>query len=630
SYTVTATDANGCTATAQATITEPTSINISVTANNAACGQNNGSASASVSGGTAGYNYSWSNSATTLSISALGAGNYAVTVTDNAGCTATAVAIVNNTGSPVVGSSAVNATCFGAANGSAQVNVSSGTPPYTYQWSNGAVTSSINNITAGTYTATVTDGAGCLSVITQVVTEPTSLSVTTSSTLATCGANNGTAVATVTGGTQGYTFVWNDNSTADELSNLTAGTYYVTVTDANNCTGTGTALVNSASSIVATIAATNISCNGAANGTAGVNIASAQQPVTYAWSNGETTASLTNLAPGTVTVTITDGNNCPAIQQITITEPDALTVTQTVVSPRCYGDNNGSVDITATGGTVPYTFEWSGNNAVNLTAGTYTTTVTDAAGCSVTAIAVLTDPAPLALTTTAVNVICSGAQNGSATVNVTGGTGDYEYLWSNFNSTPTVQNLPGGNYTIQVSDSNGCTATATVTVDEADPIQFATATTNANIGAADGGVQVTNPTGGTAPFTFAWNTGDTTQNLTATAGGTYSVTVTDSNGCTETATVIVQENPNSVSVLAEEFSFSICPNPAYNQVLVAVSKTGTNTTISIKNILGQQLYIQNLHSTTTNIDLSLFAAGVYMLELNTGERKLVKELVIGR
>jgi Zn-dependent metalloprotease len=558
-YAVTVTDGANCTATAAGTITEPAAINIGITTTNASCGQSNGDATAVVTGGTGNYNYTWGNGGTNASLTSLPAGSYALTVTDGATCTSTASANISNTGSLQASATVGNVSCNGGSNGSISLTVNSGTQPYVYAWSNGASTSAISNVAQGNYTATITDAAGCISIVTENITEPAILTATASATLATCGNSNGTATVQVSGGASGYNILWSTGETTAAIANLAAGQYTATITDQNNCTAQAIATVNNTSSVDASVTYTNASCYNTNNGTATVTINSAQQPVSYSWTNGETTASVSGLAAGTYTVTITDGNNCPAIQQVTITEPTAITASATTTA-----------------------------------------------------------------------VVCNGQQNGTATITASGGSGSYTYNWCNGATTTTVQSLGGGNCDVTITDANNCSVSVVVVIAEPSPVQFATATVNSAAGASNGSIQVTNPTGGTAPYTFVWNTGDTTQNLSNIPGGIYTVSVTDNNGCVGTATVLIQETPTGIADIVSQLAVSVFPNPAYNYINVSLSNLPQSTTLQLRNMLGQVVLMQNITAKKTQVDVSVLAGGVYTLQVSAGNAQTVKQIVITR
>ncbi len=263
-------------------------------------------------------------------------------------------------------------------------------------------------------------------------------------------------------------------------------------------------------------------------------------------------------------------------------------------------------------------------------AGTYSVTITDGNGCSGTQTITITEPAALAVNTTASPILCHGQQNGTVAAVAMGGTAAYSYLWCNGAITPLVQNLAAGNCAVTVTDANGCSVVQPVLIEEPDNIQFATSTVNAAIGASDGSILVTDPTGGVGPYSFAWNTGDTTQNLQGLRGGAYTISVTDANGCVATANLLVQENPDGISALTSGSLFKVYPNPATTEITIEVNGFTAPVQLTIVNVLGQNVMATRLVSGKTGIRLENFAAGVYMLELQTGNTKQVKQIVIAR
>ncbi|MBL0051105.1 MAG: SprB repeat-containing protein [Bacteroidetes bacterium] len=458
-YTATVTDSKGCTAKCSYTVTEPTYVVAMCSGTNVNCyGGNNGSASVTASGGTPSYTYMWSNGKTTSSNNNLSAGTYTATVTDANGCTATCSYTVTQPTLLVATCSGTNVTCKGASTGSAAVVASGGTAPYTYLWSNGKTTSSNNGLSAGTYTATVTDSKGCTAKCSYTVTEPTYVVAMCSGSNVNCyGGNNGSASVTASGGTPPYTYMWSNGKTTSSNSNLSAGTYTATVTDANGCTATCSYTVTQPTLLVASCSGTNVTCKGASTGSAAVVASGGTAPYTYLWSNGKTTASNNGLSAGTYTATVTDSKGCTAKCSYTVTEPSYVVATCSGTNVNCYGGNNGSASVTASGGTPPYTYMWSNGKTTssnsNLSAGTYTATVTDANGCTATCSYTVTQPTLLVASCSGTNVTCKGASTGSAAVVASGGTAPYTYLWSNGKTTASNNGLSAGTYTATVTDS---------------------------------------------------------------------------------------------------------------------------------------------------------------------------------
>lgn len=634
SYAVTVTDAGNCSATLAVTISQPAALAATPAATNALCNASaTGGINLNVSGGTGAYTYNWSNNTTTQNLSNVAAGAYTATVTDANGCTTTTIATVSQPSPVNITANTTQVQCNGSNNGNVTLTVSGGNAGYSYQWSTGATSQNLTATGAGSYVVTVTDINSCTAVAQTTITEPAAININTTSTDASCGQSNGSAQATATGGTGAYTYNWAGGANTPAVSNLQTGSYTVTVTDANNCTATAAAIVNNTGALQATIVATPAACFGTASGSATVTVTSGNAPYTYQWSNGATGASISNVIAGAYTATVTDATGCINLVSETITSPAQLQAATSATSTTC-GSNNGTASVQVTGGTPGYTYVWSnneaGSTASNLAAGIYTVTITDANSCTVTASQQISGTDGITLTTTATGVLCNGDQNGSATAVASGGSGTYEYVWSNSNTSPAIQNLAPGNYTVQVSDDNGCSATATVTITAPAVIQFATATTNANAGANNGSIQVTAPTGGTAPYTFNWSTGDTTQNLSGINGGTYTVTVTDANNCTETATVLITETPTAIGDITGEMQLQVFPNPAYNNITIIISKVPAGVQLRLRDVLGRLITQQQVTAMQTTMDVSVLAAGVYTLEIASGNISAVRQVIISR
>ena len=480
----------------------------------------------------------------------------------------------------------INLSCNGGSNGSATVHVTGGTGAYTYLWSpSGGNGPTATGLAAGTYTVTVTDANSCTTTQSFTITQPDALTAAPGSqTNASCnGGSNGSATVNVTGGTGAYTYLWSPSGgNAPTASGLAAGTYTVTVTDANNCSVTQSFTITEPAALTATPGTQNhVSCNGGSNGSATVSVTGGTGAYTYVWSpSGGNAPTASGLAAGIYTVTVTDANNCSVTQSFTITEPAALTATpgtQNHVS--CNGGSNGSATVNVTGGTGAYTYVWSpsGGNAPTasgLAAGTYTVTVTDANNCSVTQSFTITEPAALTATPGTQNhVSCNGGSNGSATVNVTGGTGTYTYVWSpSGGNAPTASGLAAGTYTVTVTDANNCSVTQSFTITEPDAISTDIIKTDVLCSGGGTGEATVLVSGGVIPYTYLWN--DSTEQTTATASnltaGTYNVTISDANNCTQTAVVTIAE-PAVLTAAAELQTNASCYGESDGSAHVMIS-----------------------------------------------------------
>jgi len=581
-YIVTVTDALGCTATATATITQPANpLTVSITNQvNVACfGQSTGSATATVSGGTQPYTYSWNTVPVQVTATAtnLAAGSYTVTVTDGSGCNVTASVTITAPLSALSASiiNQVNVLCTGNPTGSVTVAGNGGTPPYQYSINGSPLQASgtFNSLAAGSYTIIVMDANNCIFAVPVNITQPVSAltaSITAQTNIACSGQATGSATVTASGGTSPYTYSWNTVpvQTTPTINNLASGTYIVTVTDAAGCTTTATATITQpANPLSVTITnQVNVACFGQSTGSATATVTGGTQPYTYSWNTVpvQTTATATNLAAGNYIVTVTDGTGCVVTAPVTITAPaSALTAAITnQVNVLCAGNPTGSVTVSANGGTAPYQFSinggplQAGGTFNNLVAGSYTIIVIDANNCIFPVPVTITQPASAlsASITSQTNITCSGQATGSATVTASGGTLPYSYSWNTVpvQTTATAINLPAGTYIVTVTDASGCVATATVDITQ--PLNPLVVTIGNQVNVACFGQSTGSATalvsGGTGPFAFSWNTVpvQTTATATPLAAGTYIVTVTDGNGCTDTASVIITQPATALAL----------------------------------------------------------------------------------
>lgn len=477
SYIVNVLDFNGCAIADTFDVTQPLPLQPALDSFfNVSCnGLTDGGVYITVSGGTTPYDFDWSNGATTEDLVNVGAGVYTGTITDANGCTFTSPQI------PVTEPAVLAATvtsyedisCNGAADGSIDVTVTGGTTPYNYSWSSTASTEDLSGLGAGTYDLTVTDDNGCSTTVTQAIIEPAVLALTLDSVVnGLCnGDSHGGIYVTAAGGTTPYTFAWSNSTANEDLTQVAAGEYTVSLTDANGCTATPiTDTITEPTALTGVVdSSMNVSCNGGSNGAVYITVTGGTGAYTYNWSNQATNEDLTGLGAGTYTGTVTDANGCTITASGTITEPTAIVVTaDSVMNVKCFGATTGGVYISVSGGTGAYTYNWSNQATTqDLTAvgaGSYTGTVTDANGCSVTATAAVTQPAAaLSATSTSTDQVQGGTQ-GSINVTTAGGTTPYTFNWNNQATTEDLSAVAAGNYTLTITDANGCTATLTDTV----------------------------------------------------------------------------------------------------------------------------------------------------------------------
>ncbi len=572
-YNVTVTDANSCTASSAFTLNAaPPAPSVSATPSPVLCfGQSTGSVAATASGGGGGYTYAWNTAPVqnTATATNLPAGTYTVTVTDAGSCTVSASATITQPAAALsVTTSKTDVLCFGASTGSVTAVPAGGTGGYSFSWNTTPVqnTATVNNRPAGTYTVTVTDANNCTVSASVTVSQPTQpLSLSTSKTDESCfGGTNATATCTPAGGTAGYTYTWNTiplQNTAT-ATGLVIGSYTVTVNDANSCTASASVTITQPAATSVSITKTEPVCFGQPAATATATGSGGTGAFTYAWNTtpAQNTQTASNLGAGTYTVTATDASGCTATASITInTPPTQLTVAVSHVDVLCFGNSTGSVTAMPSGSWGGYTYGWNTSpaqnsaTAANLAAGTYTVTVTDAQGCSVTASDVVSQPAQaLSVTASKVDELCFGGATGSATANPAGGTTGYTYVWSctPVQNTATATNLAAASYTVTVSDANSCTASASVSITQPTATSVTITKTEPVCFGQPAATATATGSGGTGAFTYAWNTtpAQNTQTATNLSGGTYTVTATDANGCTATASITISTPPTQLTV----------------------------------------------------------------------------------
>ncbi len=559
-YTVTVTGDNGCSATGSGTVVLTAgnfSVDLDVT-QPVCAGTSYGSINATVNGGAPPLDFAWSSGQNTQNINNLSPGTYTVTVTDAFGCSATQTATLNYQSNLSVVLNTTNPNCANSNNGSVSAVVSNGATPYSYLWSNGATTQTITNLPAGAYSVTVTDQLNCTKTATATVTAPPALTLNVTATNAShCGAADGSVLATpVSGGNPPFTYLWSNGVTTPGQSNLTVGAYTVTVTSAQGCTASGTATVTEPQTLNVSLTGSSTICGSNNDGTLTANVVYGTAPYTFAWSNGGNTQTLTNLPPGTYTVTVTSVQGCTGSATKVITGIPEINLSGSITNIQCFGSNTGSISASATGGAPPLSFLWNTGantqNLNNLAPGTYTLTVTDNAGCSKTQAFTITAPAPLNLGFNTSGGSCGS--NGSATVMVTGGISPYTYLWNNGETTATINNLAPGTYTVTITDANNCTATGSTNIQAYPQTNITVSANNTSCNGTANGSATASVTGGTAPFQYLWSNNATTATISNLSPGTYSVTVTDANGCTQSGSATVMAGPGlNVNIVAPTY-----------------------------------------------------------------------------
>ncbi|MEX2589727.1 MAG: T9SS type A sorting domain-containing protein [Chitinophagales bacterium] len=586
SYDVTVTDANNCTATASANVSDTGSPSVTLDdSGEVSCnGGNDGYVSVVVTGGTPPYTYTWSSGGNTATETGLSAGTYDLTVEDANGCSETfSETIAEPTALSVNIASVTDLGCASVNDGAVDINVSGGTSPYTFAWDNGDNTEDISGLAAGTYEVTVTDDNGCTEMATATVdppANPLSVSVNNAQTSA-CGANDATLTANASGGSGGNSYSWTGGLSGASVNNLSPGNYTVTVTDGSGCTATASASVSDPGSLSVSLDITNVSCNGFSNGEATANVTGNIGTVSYNWDVSGSGSTVSSLAPGAVSVTVTEGS-CSASANGTVTEPDPLNVSVTQTNVTCNGGINGTASAFVTGGTGSgtYSYQWLTNpikttsSVTGLEAGSIILNVTDANNCQAAPVTV-TITQPLDISVQSINttpVTCYGDNDGTAElIGVSGGTAPYAYNWSASGSASLITGLSAGSYQVTISDINNCQKVLTANIGGPDSISISVANVSdaSCNGDSDGSISLS-VTGGNGGYNWSNGQSGASTTLSNLAANNYFVTVTDNEGCSKISESIEVDQPDPLT-LTPSFENVTCNGGSDGEASVAVN-----------------------------------------------------------
>ncbi len=480
-YTVTVTDNNACVATASVTILQPAgALTAIASVTDVDCfGNSTGAIDLTVTNGTLPILYLWSNGASSEDLAGIPAGTFSVTVTDANGCTANATATVDQP-SLLAGNIAVtDVACFGGSTGTGDLTVSGGISPYTYLWSNGAVTQDISGVVSGNYSVTVTDAHGCTVVVNGTLTQPASAlsgSIISQSDVTVYGGNDGSVTVSGSGATPPYEYSLDAGifQLPGTFGTLTAGSYIVTVRDANLCTFDITVTITQPIStlVLNKISQTDVACNGGTTGSVTVEGWGGFTPYMYNINAGawQPSGTFSSLGAGDYQITVRDASLAVSSISVTITEPEILDLTVSSENILCHGAATGTAIATVTGGVAPYSYSWSTtpvqttSSVTNLGPGNYTITVTDNNGCIETGQVAITEPQELILTQTWTIATCPDSEDGSINLTITGGSGPYNVVWSDGILTQNRTNIKPGTYSVVVTDQNTCAKSLVIQV----------------------------------------------------------------------------------------------------------------------------------------------------------------------
>jgi len=552
-YSLTVTDAFGCQITAQTTVLEPQPLVANAVVNGIPCNTTNtGSVQLTVNGGTIPYFYLWSNGANTQNNNNLSAGLYTVSIYDNNGCLKEETYEITDLSIQAEGI-IQNVSCNSTNNGAINLVISGATAPITFLWSNGATTQNISNLSIGNYSVIITDANNCTEEFDFQI-EQQSIEISAFVTEPLCNdASNGAITINVSGGNGVYNFLWNNGATSQNLTNISAGIYTITINDTEGCEVFQQIEVTEPAQISALADVHNISCDGNTLGFINLTVSGGTPDYSFLWSNGAISQNISNLQSGTYSLTITDSHSCEASFSYEIID-QTFTVESNTGNESCNNAQNGYIELNIIGGIEPFEFLWNTGettkNIYNLQASIYSVTITDALGCSqnfeftIQAI----EPQVNAIIQ---NITCFGANDGKIEISVTGGEEPYNYLWNNGLTTPIIENLPAGQYSLVVTDNAGCIVEVQYIITEPSALEVLFTTNPALCEPLASGNVTTIINGGTEPYNFLWSNGDVTQNLQNVVSGEYTLEIIDANDCELNSSVIVPQSELIIEVIPQ-------------------------------------------------------------------------------
>jgi len=565
-YSLRIVDSRGCTFDKFYTITQPAqALNSSAVVSDATCFSTaTGAINIEVWGGTASYTYLWSNGASMQDVTGLTAGGYSVTITDFKGCQRIVPFTISQP-NVLTGNLTPNSVlCYGDATGSLTVVPTGGTTPYSYSWQNTTTLYAVNsptlsNVIADDYQVTVTDARGCVYIDNATVTEPSELMLSNTYVNVAChGDATGSIDLTVLGGSPTYSYVWKNSlgttvGTSQDLIAIPAEIYDVLVTDNNGCTKTLTQEITQPPlPISVTETVTDVKCFGENTGIIELAVIGGTPPYAYNWTTGQSTAVITGLIAQTYIYTVIDSRLCQYSNSVVVSQPaQPLTVTNVIADANCFGDSNGGIDLTVTGGTAPYFYQWENStyvlsntnqDLVNYPSDNYTYRVRDFNNCLETATLLINQPPKLESTIVGVDILCKYGNTGEIDLEVTGGVLPYVYAWNNGPVTQDQTGLVAGYYEVQILDDHNCLLIDSITLTEPlDSLSYQYSVFDVRCNNGDDGTIDLIVTGGTVPYNYNWSNGATTSNITNLTSGYYQFEVIDNNGCIMIDSIFVDQ-----------------------------------------------------------------------------------------
>jgi gliding motility-associated-like protein len=426
---------------------------------------------------------------------------------------------------------------------------------YSIQWFDGVTTARHNDLPAGTFFVKITDQTGCVANYFVTVTQPDPLLVTSDVTNLRCfEIPEGKITLTVTGGTPAYSYHWSNGETTANIESLLANTYTVQVEDSKGCITPNISIVKQPTTVQSSYEVKNVSCYGGSDGAIDLTAFGGSPYYVYKWNDNSALQDVYNLKAGIHDVTIKDVNGCTLLTSIRVTQPDPITAEKAITDVKCYGFKDGIIDLTVSGGVLPYTFKWStpeivlgqtGEDLTNIPVGKYHVLIKDFFQCEYYDTMTVKESFLLVTNLAITNATCYDSLNGSIDLTVTGGLPPYSYLWSSGHTTQDISRMHAGIYKVLIDDVNGCTALVQGEIKHPDDLSFGFAVSEVSCKDNDDGQIVMSNSGATAPYSYAWSNGTTSKDLSDLIGDNYTITVTDAHACPFSATVTVPTNPKA-------------------------------------------------------------------------------------
>ncbi len=646
-YEIIATDNNMCTSSIEVNISEPTAIGLTISnLQDVTCqGENDGGIFIVANGGNGNYTYTLGNETnSTGTFENLSSGSYTIIVTDENDCQNSIETNISEPQPIVPNIEFTNSIlCAGEATGAIATTATGGNGNFEYTLGNETNSSGVfENLEGGIYIISIIDQNNCSSTIEFEIDEPQQISTSISQTqnILCAGDSSGSFEINATGGTGVHIFILNGNSNSTGVfENLNAGTFEVTILDENDCETTETISLTEPDELILTLENTQMAdCAGATTGSFGVQASGGMGNYTYSISNQTNSNGIfENLASGVYDCLVTDENNCTFLLPVTINENNDIELNEfNNTNTECFGDENGSISISVTGGIGDFTFSLgSETNATgifqNLPAGIYNVTATDINDCSAIFSAQITEPDVLGMSTDEIiNVPCFGESTGSVQLLATGGTGNFDFsINGNSNATGLFENLPAGIYDALVTDENNCNNTITFEITEAPELIFAITNITNDTGNGNGSVTFEGA-GGTSPYLFSLDGFDYQEGMTFSilSAGNYIGYIQDANGCIiESQFEIILETSISNPDLGI-LEMNVFPNPFSEKIILHMDLVFAQTiNLEMINISGQTILqkITNIESGKQNINLDVennIPAGIYFLSVKNEDQAI--------